>query len=713
MNSKLRLLIVATLLAVSQGFAQDSSGVTCVSSIAHDWGEITDIAVQGETALLATRYSGLRLVNFSNPEAPKETGFWNTERGSSLRSVAVKEDIAVAAEFSVVRIIDVSDPENPDLLSSFEHQNIRELSGIALAGSFAFIAAADSGLLVLDLSDPGQPSLHNRIQLPGSVEAVVYDRNYLYIGSGDTLRLFDASDPGNIIQEAVVRTNDDIQNITVVGNLIYLSFGNSAMSAYDLSFPNRLHLVGSVQWLWAKDVAATGNFGYAVQATEITIVEIQRLNEVTVHRDYELPLAPRCAAMAGDLLLVGEQSVGLLVIDVSDRMNPLLVGHRFSAPSDPTGLALSDYLYIADRDGMLIVDTENPAEPEKLSFSFSISPHRVYDVAVDGDYVFMACGNAGVKVLDKSDPAHPREVGDFLRYMPAQNIVIQDNYAYLYGSGVIAAFDINNPEALISAGSIDLEMDIADVEIAGHVAVVSGREDGLHFIDFSNPAEPRRIGMIQTSDAAKDAAILNNLAFVAAGDSGIRVVNFADPTHPVEVGSFTEGLRFASNIAVEDSVAFLADDWAGLRIINFRDLEHPFEMGHYHQQFNQFLSTEIIVSNGIVYISKQSTVEIYDCNEALGISSEPVKAPGSFLISNYPNPFNSSTTISYSLPRPAMVSLSVYNPAGQLLTEEAPGYRTAGSYNYILNAAGLPGGTYFIRLQAGELLMDRQVTLVR
>ena len=47
---------------------------------------------------------------------------------------------------------------------------------------------------------------------------------------------------------------------------------------------------------------------------------------------------------------------------------------------------------------------------------------------------------------------------------------------------------------------------------------------------------------------------------------------------------------------------------------------------------------------------------------------------------NYPNPFNSSTSIQYSLPEPALVTLEIYNLNGQKLRTMNPGYQSAGIY---------------------------------
>ncbi|NQU05919.1 MAG: T9SS type A sorting domain-containing protein [Calditrichaeota bacterium] len=79
----------------------------------------------------------------------------------------------------------------------------------------------------------------------------------------------------------------------------------------------------------------------------------------------------------------------------------------------------------------------------------------------------------------------------------------------------------------------------------------------------------------------------------------------------------------------------------------------------------------------------------------------------------YPNPFNSTTTIRYSLPMPTDVSLEVYNLAGQQITTLFEGQNQAGIHTTTLTANDLPSGLYFVKLNAGGQVFTRKVMLIR
>jgi len=81
------------------------------------------------------------------------------------------------------------------------------------------------------------------------------------------------------------------------------------------------------------------------------------------------------------------------------------------------------------------------------------------------------------------------------------------------------------------------------------------------------------------------------------------------------------------------------------------------------------------------------------------------------LFQNYPNPFNPSTTIRYSLPKTANVSLRIFNTLGQEIAALVNEERVAGCYLLQWNA-NVPSGMYFYRLRAGEFVETKKMVLL-
>ncbi len=77
--------------------------------------------------------------------------------------------------------------------------------------------------------------------------------------------------------------------------------------------------------------------------------------------------------------------------------------------------------------------------------------------------------------------------------------------------------------------------------------------------------------------------------------------------------------------------------------------------------------------------------------------------PESFsLQQNYPNPFNPGTTIAFTLPRPARVSLKLFNLAGQEVATLVTGHKQSGEYKLSFEDDALPSGVYLYRLTAWD-----------
>lgn len=69
---------------------------------------------------------------------------------------------------------------------------------------------------------------------------------------------------------------------------------------------------------------------------------------------------------------------------------------------------------------------------------------------------------------------------------------------------------------------------------------------------------------------------------------------------------------------------------------------------------------------------------------------------------NYPNPFNPTTTINFSLPSGANISLMIFDLLGRRVAELASGRYSAGNHSLTWNAKNISSGVYLVRLNATD-----------
>ena len=83
------------------------------------------------------------------------------------------------------------------------------------------------------------------------------------------------------------------------------------------------------------------------------------------------------------------------------------------------------------------------------------------------------------------------------------------------------------------------------------------------------------------------------------------------------------------------------------------------------------------------------------------------------LMPSYPNPFNSTTHISYDLNEALNIKVTISNTKGQQIAVLDHGERATGTYNLTWNADNVPSGIYFIKLITPTVKLTRKVLLVR
>jgi len=83
------------------------------------------------------------------------------------------------------------------------------------------------------------------------------------------------------------------------------------------------------------------------------------------------------------------------------------------------------------------------------------------------------------------------------------------------------------------------------------------------------------------------------------------------------------------------------------------------------------------------------------------------------LNSNYPNPFNPTTQISYQLPENSFVNLGVYNALGQKVEELVNQHQSSGKYTVKFDASNLPSGVYIYKLQTEKFSDVKKMLLTK
>jgi beta-N-acetylhexosaminidase len=94
-------------------------------------------------------------------------------------------------------------------------------------------------------------------------------------------------------------------------------------------------------------------------------------------------------------------------------------------------------------------------------------------------------------------------------------------------------------------------------------------------------------------------------------------------------------------------------------------------------------------------------------------TGESIQKPGFVQVSNYPNPFNPSTTLSVSLTDHRNVNILIVNPLGQTVQQVSNGNLQAGVHTFRIDGSSLASGIYFVIVQTDGNVKSHPILLVK
>jgi len=242
-------------------------------------------------------------------------------------------------------------------------------------------------------------------------------------------------------------------------------------------------------------------------------------------------------AIAGDQVVLGVDT-RLLVLDASDPDHPRVTAQE-EFPITIRSITTADgKLYLTHDDGTFrIMDWSDPARPRELS-SLQIEEGIAVATAVSGTRVCVACGWAGLKVIDATGSTTPVVIGQYATPGEAW-----------------------------------------DVALAGDLAYVAQGLEGLLILDISDPSHPNRVGALDTEGDSRAVALNDALITVADGWHGLLVVDAADPARPTLVRRYADDVGYARDVAMNGDLAYVAaeiDDNHRLLILDLADPARPY-----------------------------------------------------------------------------------------------------------------------------------------
>ena len=299
---------------------------------------------------------------------------------------------------------------------------------------YIFVGDVDSGIHVIDNSDPKLPKAIKFIEIPGNEDISVKD-NFLYADSATDLVVFDISDINNV---SIIERLEDVFNvynydIPVEAEAVdygKFNFDEDIIVGWTLTTERRKKIDNVVDIVFEGGVLNSG-----AESTTGTGGSLARFQIV-------------------DNYLYAVGNYEMAIFNIQNLAEPTLANTQYAGWNIETMFQAEGYLYLGSTNGMYIYNLVNPSSPEFVS-EF-IHWEGCDPVVVDGDYAYLTlrggnlCGQleSVLEVIDISDKTNPTLAARYDLENP-YGLGIKDNMLYVSdGAAGLKLFELETPKEL-------------------------------------------------------------------------------------------------------------------------------------------------------------------------------------------------------------------------------------------------------------------------
>lgn len=556
------------------------------------------------------------------------------------------------------KIFDVSDMSFPVLVYSYNFPN-QPLRSIYVSGSIAAIVG-NVGLVLFDVSDPFSPTLLGSLGSAWQVQEVVISGTNAYLTESATyedprFRTIDISDPSAPVQMASLPLpNYPTKSFAVSGDFAFVPTREAGLQILDISDPSNPSIANDIQrgiGCWA--VVVSGNLAYVTFRNpsgdgELVIFDISAPTDPTIVGSVIPGTGQEYwhIGLAGTTCYLGYRYAPTAVVDCSDPTAPFLSGtHQFRNELMSDMAVFGDYLF--EGRGNFGFNTVYVASSEPLvPISSLVTTGTAQNVVVSGagdNLAYVADGDAGLKIIDVSDPLSPVLIDSVSTRGFAADVFLSGNYAFVAdGDSGLAVIDVSNPGAKSSSliGTLDIPGGyVADVSVQGDYAYLAVSTAGFRVADVSNLALPQIVGAETSLTLCQSVDVSGSYAYVTDGIAGLKVLDVSDPDNPWIIDGVKSSTWInASDVIVRGSKAYVTDSGNGLHVVDITTPNSVVEIGH-TETTGQAMQVSVNGNYGYVADS-ESGMQLIDLEDPanpiiVGNIDFPEYALGTYVTSDY------------------------------------------------------------------------------
>ena len=488
-----------------------------------------------------------------------------------------------------------------------------------------FIPAMVIILLVMTLiihSSVGDAEEDDRSEVLGSFGGqysdIVYKENYLFAAQLTGVGIYDVSDSHDIIRVSFLHTNGTATSIDMQEDLIYVTGGEgTGFLVIDIEEPEDPQVVG---WNSTQNsvnsVDIEGNYAYLTEQRDgLVILDItDPMNPMFVSR-FDTSDA-QMVMVSGDFAYIADDHSNLVIINVTDRSDPTLEGKYDPSGGDTSRIFIHEdtaYVELTGR-GLQVVDITDRTDPKKIT-KIDASPNKC--MAVNGNLLYLGLEYKGIEIYDTANLSDISYVGNFNESYKTTELIYHEDIIYLAsGTNGFFLIDVNDPEHPQQICKYNANYYASSVLVLDELAYVASGYNGFNILNVEDPGNIQLVGHVYPGDYLNAVLVEGQYAYLGGRERGIYIVDISDPRNPAIIGnidSFETGYRLYK----VGNILYVASVLEGLILVDVSDKTNPTVISRYNET-DYVYSIEVFGDYGYI-ADKEDGLVIVDLSDPYNI----------------------------------------------------------------------------------------------